>query len=130
MAREHIDIDTAFYRELPYASGVKVSGQLLYTAGVTARDDDGVLVGPGDMAKQFEQIFLRLRQITSAAGTGFEHMVKITIFVTDINRAYADSNQWRQYFSGRPASTLVEVSALKSPEVLVEIEAVFEVPGD
>ncbi len=46
MAREHIDIDTAFYRELPYASGVKVSGQLLYTAGVTARDDDGVLVGP------------------------------------------------------------------------------------
>lgn len=128
MARENVDIDIDFYKDLPYASGVKVSGQLLFTAGMTARDDDGALVGPGDMAKQFEQIFFRLQQITAAAGTDFDHMVKITIFVTDIDRAYADSSQWRRYFSGRPASTLVEVSALKSPDVLVEIEAVFEVP--
>ncbi|MBG07064.1 MAG: enamine deaminase RidA [Rhodospirillaceae bacterium] len=129
MAREHVDIDTDFYKDLPYASGMVVSGPLLYTAGMTARDDDGNLVGPGDMAKQFEQIFMRLGQIAAGAGTDFDLMVKITIFVTDIDRAYADSSQWRQYFSGRPASTLVEVSALKSPDVLVEIEAVFEVPS-
>ena len=66
----------------------------------------------------------------AAAGTGFDHMAKITIFVTDIDRAYADSSQWRRYFQARPASTLVEVSALKTPEVMVEIEAVFEVPRE
>ncbi|MFV0298194.1 MAG: RidA family protein [Hyphomicrobiaceae bacterium] len=128
MPRHTVDIDTGFHKELPYASAVRVSGELLFTAGMTARDDEGRLVAPGDMAGQFRQIFHRLQQICDAAGTDFSHMVKITIFVTDINRAYADPSQWRQYFVGRPASTLVGVAELKSPEVLVEIEAVFEIP--
>ncbi|NKB56479.1 MAG: RidA family protein [Alphaproteobacteria bacterium] len=128
MPRQPIDIDVESYKALPYASGVTVSGPVLYTAGFTARDDAGGVVGPGNMAKQFEQIFIRLQQVASAAGTGLEHMVKVTIFVTDIDRAYADPEQWRRYFTGRPASTLVEVSRLKSPEVLVEIEAVFHIP--
>ena len=55
-------------------------------------------------------------------------MAKITIFVTDIDKAYADPEQWRRFFTGRPASTLVEVSRLKSPEIMVEIEAVFHIP--
>lgn len=128
MARTGVDIETTFYKELPFASAVRVSGPLLFTAGMTARDDDGEIVGAGDMARQFEQVFLRLSQVASAAGTSFDHMVKVTIFVTDIERAYADPNQWRSYFSGRPASTLVEVSSLKGPEVLVEVEAIFEIP--
>jgi len=128
MPRTGVDIDTQFYKELPFASAVKVSGQLLFTAGLTARDDNGDIVGRGDMPKQFEQVFLRLAQVATEAGTSLDHMVKVTIFVTDIDRAYADPNQWRRYFTGRPASTLVEVSSLKGPEVLVEVEAVFEVP--
>lgn len=128
MARTGVDIDAPYYKELPFASAVKVSGQLLFTAGLTARDDNGEIVGPGDMAKQFEQVFLRLGQVAEQANTSFDHMVKITIFVTDIDRAYADPSQWRRYFSGRPASTLVEVSSLKGPDVLVEVEAVFEIP--
>ncbi|MFY0611081.1 MAG: RidA family protein [Hyphomicrobiaceae bacterium] len=128
MARDNVDIEAKFYKELPFASAVRVSGELLFTAGLTARDDNGDVVGPGDMALQFEQIFLRLSQVAAAAGTDFDHMVKITIFVTDIDRAYADPGQWRRYFTGRPASTLVEVSSLKEPGVLVEIEAVFEIP--
>jgi len=128
MTRTGVDIDATFYKELPFASAVKVSGQLLFTAGLTARDDKGEIVGPGDMSRQFEQVFLRLGQVAAAAGTSFDHMVKVTIFVTDIDRAYADPNQWRRYFTGRPASTLVEVSSLKGPDVLVEVEAVFEIP--
>lgn len=108
MSRTSIDIDTKFDRELPYASAVKVSGELLFTAGMTARDDEGKLVGARDMAAQFEQIFLRLAQVAAAAGTDFAHMVKITIFVNDIDLAYADSTQWRKHFVGRPASTLVK----------------------
>jgi 2-iminobutanoate/2-iminopropanoate deaminase len=130
MTRRNIDIDIESYEALPYACGVQVSGSVLYTAGFTARDDAGAVVGPGDMAMQFEQIFLRLEQIAKAAGAGLENMAKITIFVTDIDRAYADPNQWRRYFIGRPASTLVEVSRLKSPEILVEIEAVFHIPDE
>lgn len=128
MPRQNIDIDVASYKALPFAPAVKVSGSVLYTAGLTSRDDDGAPVGPGDMAKQFEQIFFRLKQIAIAAGTDLEHLVKVTIFVTDIDKAYADPEQWRRYFTGRPASTLVEVSRLKSPEIMVEIEAVFHIP--
>lgn len=128
MTRQTIDIDSDFHKALPFAPGVKVSGSTLYTSGLTARDDEGNPVGPGDMAAQFEHIFFRLQQLVDAAGTSFDEMVKITIFVTDIDRAYADPDQWRRYFTGRPASTLVEVSRLKSPEILVEIEAVFHIP--
>jgi len=128
MARAGVDIESKFYKELPFASAVKVSGQLLFTAGMTARDDEGELVGAGNMAKQFEQVFLRLSQVASAGGTNFDHMVEVTIFVTDIGRAYADPSQWRRYFTARPASTLVEVSSLKGPEVMVEVEALFEMP--
>ena len=115
MTRTSVDIDSRFYEELPFASAVKVTGQLLFTAGMTARDDNGEIVGAGDVAKQFEQVFLRLSQVAAVAGTNFDHMVKVTIFVTDIDRAYADPSQWRRYFAGRPASTLVEVSSLKGP---------------
>ncbi len=128
MTRETIDIDSGFYKSLPFASGVKVSGSILYTSGLTSRDDSGAPVGPSDMAKQFEQIFFRLQQLATAAGTNFDQMAKITIFVTDIDKAYADPEQWRRFFTGRPASTLVEVSRLKSPEIMVEIEAVFHIP--
>lgn len=129
MTHESFDIPDSFYADLPYASGVRVVGPLLFTSGFTSRDDDGAVVAPGDMAAQFEQIFHRLKQVAAAAGTGFDHLIKVTIFVTDIDRAYADPEQWRRYFGARPASTLVEVSRLKSPDILVEIEAVFEVPG-
>ena len=128
MPRQNIDINVDSYKALPFAPAVKVSGSMLYTAGLTSRDDDGMPVGPGDMAKQFEQIFFRLKQIATAGGTDLEHLVKVTIFVTDIDKAYADPEQWRRYCTGRPASTLVEVSRLKSPDIMVEIEAVFHVP--
>jgi enamine deaminase RidA (YjgF/YER057c/UK114 family) len=128
MPRQNIDINVDSYKALPFAPAVKVSGSMLYTAGLTSRDDDGMPVGQGDMAKQFEQIFFRLKQIATAGGTDLEHLVKVTIFVTDIDKAYADPEQWRRYFTGRPASTLVEVSRLKSPDIMVEIEAVFHVP--
>lgn len=128
MRRVNVDIDTDFYKDLPYASAVRIDGPLLFTAGMTSRDDAGNTVAPGDMAGQFEQIFLRLSQAAAAAGTGLEHLVKVTIYVTDIDRAYADPEQWRRYFIGRPASTLVEVSRLKSPDILVEIEAVIAIP--
>ena len=128
MTRKNIDIDSAFYKSLPFAPGVQVTGNLLFTAGVTARDDDGKVIGPGDMPAQFEAIFSRLGQIAAAAGTDFDHLVKVTVFVTGIDRAYADPSQWRRYFGARPASTLVEVSALASSDILVEVEAIFEVP--
>ena len=85
MTRQTIDINSDFYKSLPFASGVKVSGSMLYTAGLTARDDTGAPVGPGDMAKQFEHIFFRLQQVADEACTSFDQMVKITIFVTDID---------------------------------------------
>ena len=61
MTRHTIDIESDFHKSQPFASGVKVSGSVLYTAGLTARDDAGEPIGPGNMAKQFEYIFYRLQ---------------------------------------------------------------------
>ena len=130
MTRQTIDIDSDFHKSLPFATGVEVSESVFYTAGLTARDDAGEPVGLGDMAKQFEFISYRLQQLADAARINFDNMAKITKFVTDIDQAYADPSQWRCYFTGRPASTLVEVSRRKSPEILAEIEAVFHMSDD
>jgi 2-iminobutanoate/2-iminopropanoate deaminase len=101
------------------------SGRVLHTAGITARDADGAVVGEGDMRAQVAQCFANLDDILANAQTSFERIVKFTIFTTDIDRFNHDTRDIRfPYFSGRPAATLVEVRRLVDPRMLVEIEAI------
>ncbi len=111
------------YSHVAVASG----GRTVYTAGQVAIDENGVLVGPGDLAAQTEQVMRNLARCLEAAGATFEHVVKITTYVVNytpemrpiIGKARAP------FFANRPppASTLVGVSALALPEWLIEIEA-------
>jgi 2-iminobutanoate/2-iminopropanoate deaminase len=113
-----------------FSLGVVLGGRVLHTAGVTARDPEGKLVGAGDMVKQTQQCFDNLADILAAAGTGFEHVAKYTIFTTDIQRFHLETLETRApYFRGNPAATLVEVSRLIHADMLVEIEAIVHVPG-
>lgn len=113
-----------------FSLGVVTSaGALLHTAGVTARDPSGALVGVGDIRRQTQQCFDNLDDILIAAGARFDDVVKYTIYTTDIEHFNTETRALRApYFRGRPAATLVEVRRLIHPDMLVEIEAVVRVP--
>jgi enamine deaminase RidA (YjgF/YER057c/UK114 family) len=127
MSREKVTVGKPWEKSIRFGLGVKTSGKLLYTAGITARDPDGTVVGVGDMQAQIQQVFKNLRDILRAAGTDFEHVIKYTIYTTDI-AGFLNSGIWDREFRDRPAATTVEVRRLATPEMLVEVEAVVEVP--
>jgi 2-iminobutanoate/2-iminopropanoate deaminase len=104
-------------------------GDLLFISGMVGVDERGRVVGEGDAARQTRQIFENMKKVLDAAGAGFSDVLKVTVFLTDIDDR-ARINPVRQEFFGtaRPASTLVEVSKLVRPDLLVEIEAVVGLP--
>lgn len=125
MARQALQLGKHFETTVPFSLGVIWTGRTLQTAGITARNANGDVVGAGDMRAQVTQIFANLADILTAAGASFEKVVKFTIFTTDIHRFNVDTSDIRlPYFKGRPAATLVEVSKLVDPRMLVEIEAI------
>ena len=105
-------------------------GDLLFISGLVGVDADGKVVGEGDAARQTRQIFENMRKVLDAAGAGFGDVLKVTVFLKNIEDR-ARINPVRQEFFGaaRPASTLVEISRLVRPDLLVEIEAVVGLPG-
>jgi reactive intermediate/imine deaminase len=111
-----------------YTDAVR-AGNLLFISGCVALDADGTLVGEGDVVAQARQVFENIGLCLSAAGSCFADVVKVTTFLTDVGDR-ARINPVRQEFFGdaKPASTLVEVSALVLPEFLIEVEAVAVVP--
>lgn len=104
-------------------------GDLLFISGMVGMDEQGEVIGEGDAARQTRQIFENMRRVLAAAGADFADVLKVTVFLTDIADR-ARINPVRQEFFGqtRPASTLVEVSKLVRPDLLVEIEAVVGLP--
>jgi 2-iminobutanoate/2-iminopropanoate deaminase len=110
-----------------YTDAVRAGG-LLFVSGIVPVDDQGRLVGE-DVVAQARQVFRNMELVLKAAGCGFGDVVKVTLFLLDVtNRAAI--NPVRQEFFGeaRPASTLVEVTALAVPGALLEIEAVAVMP--
>jgi 2-iminobutanoate/2-iminopropanoate deaminase len=112
-----------------YTDAVR-AGDLLFVSGCVSVDERGDVVGEGDVVAQARQVFANLQLILEAAGSSFADVVKVTLFLTDIDDRVR-INPVRQEFFGeaRPASTLVEVSALVLPEFLLEIQAVAVLPS-
>ena len=102
------------------------AGDYVFISGQVARPLEGgrTLVGSNEY-EQTKQIFTRIRLMCEAAGATLDDVVKMTIFVVDIRNNAEVWRARREFFSGDfPASTLVEVRSLATPETLVEIEAV------
>ena len=105
-----------------YSRAVRV-GNRIYVTGTTALGADGEIVGIGDAYAQTVQVFKNLEQALNRLGAGLEHIVRTRMFVTDISR-------WEEYGRAhgeflrevRPATTMVQVSALIDERMLVEIE--------
>ncbi len=106
------------------------AGNLVFIAGQVGADAQGKVVGPG-MREQTEQVLQNLRSALASQTLDFSHVAKITIFTTSIDEFRAEdvAAVRAQYFgSARPASTLVQIARLASPEFKVEIEAMAVVP--
>ena len=111
-----------------YTDGVEADG-FLYVSGMLPVDADGQLVGAGDAIRQAEQVLDNVAAVLRAGGAGFEDVVRVGVFLRDIaDRERINSVRRRYFGDARPASTLVEVSALAVPGALVEIEAVARLP--
>jgi enamine deaminase RidA (YjgF/YER057c/UK114 family) len=113
-----------------YSHIVKV-GDIVYIAGQVGADAQGKVVGAG-MVEQVEQVLKNLLIALKSQGADFSHVVKINIYTTDVDafRAPDAAAVRAKYFgANRPASTLVGVTRLASPEYKVEIEATAHLPG-
>lgn len=105
-------------------------GDIVFVSGCAAIDEKGHVAAPGDVAGQARVVHEYLGRALRAAGTDFAHVLKVTVFLTDMaDRGIV--NEVRKEFFGiaRPASTLIEVSALAIEGLLVEIEAVAGIPA-
>jgi enamine deaminase RidA (YjgF/YER057c/UK114 family) len=125
MPREVIQPE-GFWDPRPRFAQVAKIGNQIYIAGQTAVDEKGNVVGKGDIEAQARQIFRNLLQCLKAAGAGFEAVVKLNIYSTDLDAHLPTLAKVRgEYFPREPvASTTVQVSRLVHPDWLLEIEAV------
>jgi reactive intermediate/imine deaminase len=113
------------YSHIAEASG----GRTIYIAGQVALDKSGKIVGKGDFAAQATQVFENLKLALAAVGATFDNVVKVTTFVTDMSQMQTLREIRGKYYGKMaPASTLVEISKLANPDLLIEIEAVAVVP--
>ena len=106
-------------------------GDLVFVSGCAAIDANNQVVGEGDLVAQTEKVHENLGLALRAAGADFSDVLKVTVFMTDISQR-AEVNEVRKKFFGAalPASTLIEVSALALPGLLVEIEAIAGVSAE
>jgi enamine deaminase RidA (YjgF/YER057c/UK114 family) len=106
---------------------VAAGTRTIYTAGQVSIDEQGELVGPGDLAAQTAQVMRNVGLALAAAGAGFADVVKITTYVVNYRpeqRAIISRARAPFFADPPPASTLIGVAALALPEWLIEIEAV------
>lgn len=128
MSRQHHDPET-LVRPRGYTHAVAVrGGTTVHVSGQVAFDAQGRVVGEGDLRAQTEQVFANLHVALAAAGAGWQHLVKTTVFVVGLSPAARDivAEVRARHLAGvtPPASTMVGVTALVRPELLIEIEAV------
>jgi enamine deaminase RidA (YjgF/YER057c/UK114 family) len=113
-----------------YSQVVEVrAGRIIFIAGQTALDSGGHVVGKSDFAAQAAQVFHNLGVALQASGCTAAHLVKLTVFLTDMNNLAPYREARNRFFASvtppaAPAVTLVEVSKLYGADFMIEIEAI------
>ncbi|MBA3823671.1 MAG: RidA family protein [Ktedonobacterales bacterium] len=122
MTRQSISGNSPYETSVGYARAVRV-GNHVVVAGTTATGDDGALVGIGDPYAQTVQALRNIERALVAAGATMADVVRTRMFVTDISQSDAIGRAHGEMFHTiRPVATMVEVSRLIDPAMLVEVE--------
>jgi enamine deaminase RidA (YjgF/YER057c/UK114 family) len=130
MDRQRVSTGTEWEQQVGYSRAVR-TGDTVRVAGTTATDEDGELVGVGDPHAQASQALANVQTALEEAGASLGDVVRTRIYVADADDWEAVGRAHGEYFAEvRPATTLVEVSRLVDPEMLVEVEAEAVVGGD
>lgn len=104
-------------------------GNMLFISGLAPVDSELNVVSE-DVAEQTRAIFEQMRQILEAAGTGFDNVLRVTVYLLDVDDRTRINPVRQEYFgAAKPASTLIGVSQLAIPGMKVEIEAIAGIPG-
>ncbi len=129
ISKEAKGLNMPWESEYGYAQAVKV-GDTIYLSGQVSHDDNGNIVGLGDMEAQMRQAYANIQKVLAKYGATMGNLVDEVLFVTDMDAAFAAAVKCRRdIFSGTPvvASTIVQIHRLAFPELMIEIRCVAKV---
>lgn len=111
------------------ATTIEAKGKLVFVSGMTARKPDGTIAGIGDITEQTRQVCENIKSAMETAGGSLDDVVRVDVYVRNIEHFDKIHAVRREYFKPPlPASTMVEVTKMVSPDYLIEINAIGVIP--
>jgi len=112
------------------ATVIEARGKLVFISGMTSRKADGTIAGIGDIEVQTRQVCENLKAAVEAAGGTMDDIVRVDVYVRNMEHFDQIHKVRRQYFKApAPASTMVEICKMTSPDYLIEINAIAVLPN-
>jgi 2-iminobutanoate/2-iminopropanoate deaminase len=112
-----------------HATMIEAKGRLVFISGMTARRLDGTIAGVGDIEAQTRQVCENLKAAVEAAGGTMDDICRVDVYIRNMEQFEGIHRVRREYFKEPlPASTMVEVTKMTSPDALIEISAIAVIP--